>query len=328
MKILLLLFISSPLFAGSWVQGSASNEYGTRAFAFYVPDGYSAGKAIPLLVGLHGCTQTAEDFAGLARLAPFADAHDVLVLMPKQNAFVNPTLCWNWPLVENQQRGKGEPSLIVEMIDWVEAHYSVNRARVYVFGVSSGGFMTSTLLACYADIFAAGMVASGGMYAATTNAFYGSYVGPYGSDRDPNDAGREAWVCGGSVVPRIVPLLVFHGSDDRIVIPLNAQQTIEQFAQTNDLGDDGIDNDSFTSVAAHSSSDRTPNGLACHWNDYVHHGRTVMRLFIVDGMAHAWSGGDPHFAYAEPSGPDETEIMWSFFLQNSLGATRRRAAGR
>ena len=100
------------------------------------------------------------------------------------------------------------------------------------------------------DLFAAGMVASGGMYAATTDPFYGSYVGPYGSNRDPNVAGREAWQCSGSMHPRIVPVLVFQGSDDAIVIPLNGQQTIEQFAQMNDLGDDGLDNNTIVAVPA------------------------------------------------------------------------------
>jgi poly(hydroxyalkanoate) depolymerase family esterase len=309
----------------AWIHGSATNAYGTREFNLYVPAGYAAGKEIPLVVALHGCTQTAEDFAGLARLPELADRHGVLVLMPIQNPFVNPTRCWNWPVVVNQHRDQGEPSLIRQMIGWVIARYSVNRRRIYIAGVSSGGFMTSVMLSCYADVFAAGMVASGGMYAATTDPFYGSYVGPYGSNRDPDAAGREAWQCSGSLSPRIVPVLVFQGSDDAIVIPRNAEQTIQQFAQMNDLGDDGADNNSIVNVPARTTSSRAAGGLTYTWSDFEAGGTTIMQLYVVGGMGHAWSGGDPAFAYAEPSGPDETEIMWSFFAKHALGADRRRA---
>ena len=327
-RLALVLFVAATSArAGTWVQGTATNAYGIRTFILYVPDGYVAGTETPLVVGMHGCTQTAEDLAGLARVAAFADSHRVLALLPAQNPFVNPTRCWNWPLIVNQQRGTGEPSLIKQMIDWVSARYTVSRSRTYIFGVSSGGFLTSVMLACYADVFAAGMVASGGMYAATKDAFYGSYVGPYGSNRDPDVAGREAWQCGGSVSPRVVPLLVFHGREDAIVIARNAEQTIAQFAQMTDLGDDGVDNDSITDVPTRTGTVQKIDGrLPYTWSDYDARGKTLMRLFFVEGMAHAWSGGDPRFAYAEPSGPDELEIMWSFFTQQTLGDGRRRSA--
>lgn len=313
------------LLAGTWIPGSVTNAYGIRAFYLYVPEAYVAGTEVPLVVGLHGCTQTAADFAGLTRIAGLGDRHGVLLLLPEQNAFVNPTRCWNWPIPQNQRRGEGEPSLIKEMIDWVTTHYSVEKKRIYIGGVSSGGFMTSTMLSCYSDVFAAGMVASGGMYAATTDPYYGSYVGPYGSMRDPNVTGREAWQCSGSVVPRVVPVLVFQGSDDAIVIPLNALQTVAQFAQMNDLGDDGLDNDTIVNVPARTSSDRSVGGLAYHWSDFTWRGKIIMQLYIVEGMGHAWSGGDPNFAYSEPAGPDETEIMWAFFAQHSLNVQRARA---
>jgi poly(hydroxyalkanoate) depolymerase family esterase len=327
LTLVLVMAGGMPSAAGAaWIHGSAANGYGTREFNLYVPAGYVAGNEVPLVVALHGCTQTAEEFAGLARFSEFADRRGVLVLMPIQNPFVNPTRCWNWPLTVNQRRDQGEPSLIKQMIDWTVAHYSVNRRRIYVAGVSSGGFMTSVMLSCYADVFAAGMVASGGMYAATTDPFYGSYVGPYGSNRDPNVAGREAWQCSGSLSPRIVPVLVFQGSVDAIVIPRNAEQTIEQFAQMNDLGDDGTDNNSIVNAPVRTSSSRAAGGLPYTWSDFDAGGRTIMQLYVVEGMGHAWSGGDPAFAYAEPSGPDETAIMWSFFAQHTLGPDRRRAA--
>ena len=292
---------------GLWITGSVTNAYGTRAFQLYVPSGYVASEKRPLLVFIHGCTETPSEFAGLTRIAKLADEQRILVLMPAQSALANSSLCWNWFLPVNQRRGQGEPSLIRGMIDWTRERYHVDDTRVYVAGVSSGGYMTSVMLACYSDVFAAGMVASGGMYAAADDVIAGAYAALYGSSKNPNVTGAAAWRCSGSIHPRAVPVLVFHGSEDPYVAPVNAAQTMAQFAQLNDLGDDGIDNDSITNTPL-------PNGQY-----------SFGALHVVDGMGHAWSGGDPQFPYADTSGPDETAIMWSFLQQYVRVPVRRRA---
>jgi poly(hydroxyalkanoate) depolymerase family esterase len=198
------LFFAAAI-GGSWI--SESN------FQLYVPDGYTKREKRPLVVAIHGCTQTADDFAGLARVARLADRERVLVLLPNQDPAANAMRCWNWFVPENQKRGAGEPAAIKAMIDWVEARYAVDRGRVYVFGISSGGYMTSILLSCYSDVFAAGMVASGGMYEAAIDLQTAVPTALKGSERDPAASGRDAYRCSGSN-HRTVPVLVFHGSDD------------------------------------------------------------------------------------------------------------------
>jgi poly(hydroxyalkanoate) depolymerase family esterase len=297
------LFFAAAV-GGSWI--SESN------FQLYVPDGYTKREKRPLLVAIHGCTQTAGDFAGLARVARLADRERVLVLLPNQDPAANAMRCWNWFIPENQKRGAGEPAAIKAMIDWVEARYAVDRGRVYVFGISSGGYMTSILLSCYSDVFAAGMVASGGMYEAAIDLQTAVPTALKGSERDPAASGRDAYRCSGSN-HRTVPVLVFHGSDDPFVALRNGRQTVDQFLVTNDLGDDGVENHSIVELSRHS--DAVEGGHAFTWIDYGSGKTTLIRYYVVEGMGHAWSGGDAAFSWADAKGPDETAIMWDFVKQ-------------
>ncbi len=300
--------------AALWVTGSFTNAAGTRDYKLYVPAGYVAGERRPLLVAIHGCTETPDDFAGLARLAKLADEQKLLVLMPAQSPAANASRCWNWFLPVNQKRGDGEPSIIKGMIDWTREHYSVDDARIYVAGVSSGGFMTSVMLSCYAETFAAGMVASGGMYEAADDLYGGAYAALYGSTKDPNVTGADADRCSHRAKP--APLLVFHGALDPYVKAINADLVIAQFAQMNDLADDGTDNDSITAKPLSVTSA----------NGYTLKSFAFGAEYMMTAMGHAWSGGDPNFTYAYPQGVDETAIMWTFFAQYTREARRRRAA--
>ena len=298
------LIVAAAL-SGSWI--SQSN------FQLYVPAGYTKREKRPLLVAIHGCTQTAGDFAGLTRISKLADAERLLVLLPNQDPAANAMRCWNWFVPENQKRGAGEPAAIKAMIDWVEARYAVDRTRVYVFGISSGGYMTSILLSCYSDVFAAGMVASGGMYEAAVDLQTAVPTALKGSERDPAASGRDAYRCSGAVHPRAVPVVVFHGSDDPFVAVRNGRQAVDQFITTNDLGDDGVENHSITELASHT--DAIEGGRTFTWTDYGSGKTTLVRYYVVQGMGHAWSGGDLTYSWADPKGPDQTAIMWDFVKQ-------------
>jgi len=291
--------------AGTWLSDSYTNDSGTRAYQLYVPAGVTKAQKRPLLAAIHGCTEKPGEFGGLARIARLADKEKILVLTPEQSVAANPSLCWNWFVPENQKRGAGEPSIIIGMIDKVAKTYNVDRERVYVAGVSSGGYMSSILLSCYPDVFAAGMVASGGMYEAAVDLQTAIPAALQGSARDPKTSGTDAYQCSGSVHPRTVPVLVFHGAQDPYVNVRNAQQVVDSFMQMNDLSDDGADNDSIVQL-----STATEHGYTR--TDYGGGKTTLIRSYVVTAMGHAWGGGDPKYPYAAPDGPDETALMWQF----------------
>ncbi len=297
--------------------GSVTTAHGSRDYLLHVPAGHDGKQPLPLIVALHGCLQTPQQLVGLARLAKLADDKRAFVLAPQQSAAANPARCWNWFNPADQVRDSGEPAIIQAMIDEVRAKHTVDAQRIYAVGLSAGGLMSGILLACYPDTFAAGVIASAGMYRAGVNLNEGMAVLKNGSPHDPEVRGREAWECGGSRVGKPVPVLVIDGDADQVVAAVNARQTVEQVAQLNDYADDGKDNDSVRAPLASGTRERSSAGLEYTCRDATHGDAAVVRHCTVHGLGHAWSGGDAAFPYAEPKGPDATALAWKFLERHT-----------
>ncbi|WP_269791318.1 PHB depolymerase family esterase [Stenotrophomonas sp. Iso1] len=301
---------------GHWDIGLYGNIFGSREYQVWVPADYSETQAQPLLLVLHGCVNGPNLMGEASGFNEVADAEGFIVVYPRQNVTSNPARCWNWQLPINQARGSGEAAILAGIVDAVKAGYNVDPRRVYVTGISAGGAMTSIMLACYSDVFAAGAVHSGGMYRGATTVSGSAYALLAGSIYSPDSNGRLAWQCSGSPSPRPLPVLVFHGSADSTVNPVNGQQAVRQFLQTNDLADDGFDNDSVKYVPTSTLNAQVPGGRAYTIDNYTYGGKTLVQHYVVHGMGHAWSGSDSGLPFTDPKGPDATLITWLFLKEH------------
>ncbi|MBM6619448.1 extracellular catalytic domain type 1 short-chain-length polyhydroxyalkanoate depolymerase [Bacillus suaedaesalsae] len=281
-------------------------------FKVYVPSSYN-GNAVPLMVMLHGCTQDADDFAAGTRMNQLAESKNFIVVYPEMNRTYNSYDCWNWFYDYNQHRNGGEAAIIDSMIDYVKSNYNIS-SKGYAAGISAGGYMTSIMGATYPEHIIAIGIHSGGMYNAADSAVAGTNTMYYGSATNPDSAGYEAAVEMDKSALQRVPTIIFHGSQDGTVYIENAWQAKTQWAQTNDYADDRNNNNS---VDANYDVKQTGTTNGYSWEKYVYNdsaGRSLIQLWKVNGLGHAWSGGSSSGSYTDANGPQATNVMWDFFL--------------
>ena len=289
---------------GQFVDGSYSNATGTRGYKLYIPSGYR-GQAVPLVVMLHGCTQTPLDFATGTQMNGLAEEQTFLVAYPHQAQGANSSRCWNWFQVADQQRDAGEPSLIAGMTRQIMREYRVDAKRVYVAGMSAGGAMAVVMAATYPDLYAAVGVHSGLAYGAAHDL-------PSGFVAMTQGASQEA-----RQLARVIPLIVFHGDSDTTVAPVNADHLVEQWLQASSNG---------ARREARVKRGKGASGRAYSRFTYADaDGRTIVEKWLVHQAGHAWSGGSAGGSFTDPKGPGASAEMMRFFGEHAKERSRTQS---
>jgi poly(hydroxyalkanoate) depolymerase family esterase len=271
------------------------NAAGSRPYKLYIPRGYQ-GQPVPLVVMLHGCKQSADDFAAGTCMNLAGEKHTCIIAYPEQVRSANVQKCWNWFNEGDQRINAGEPSLIAGITREVMRDYAIDARRVYVAGLSAGGAAAANMAASYPGLYAAFGVHSGLACGAARDLSSGLTAMRIGGadNRDHFDPGA-----------RTVPAIVFHGDRDSVVNPRNADQVVAQAARNTPL------------------TTRTENGRS-NGRDYTralfidNSGRIVAEQWTIHGAAHAWSGGNSKGSFTDPLGPDATTEMLRFFLEHQL----------
>jgi poly(hydroxyalkanoate) depolymerase family esterase len=293
----------------SLTTGTYTNAAGTLSYELYVPPSYKAGTAVPLVVALHGCTESADQFRQLSGFDSVAEARGFIVVYPEQSKSANQLSCWNWFKNAHLNRDAGEPSLIAGVTEWVQQHYSIDSHRTYVAGLSAGGAMAAVMGATYPDLYASIGVGSGCEYTA------GAACAGYQS-ADPAQAGQRAYRAMGTRA-RPMPFVIFQGDKDTTVPPINAEQNVRANQVTADWADDGAQNGSVPTAPTRIVNGQVSGGRSYTINYYANgNGDELGQLWMVHGMGHAWSGGNPAQSYADPAGPNESAAMYDFFVSH------------
>ena len=217
---------------GKFIEAIYANPAGSGAYKLYIPSGYQ-GQAVPLIVMLHGGTQTPDDFAAGTRMNLIAEEETCLVVYPAQPSHANPAKCWNWFRPNDQRRDRGEPSLIAGITRQVMHDYSVDPRRVYVGGLSAGAAAAAVMGATYPDLYAAVAVHSGLACGVADDLISAFAAMRQGDARYSSGPWEDTNVLDDQ--QPFVPTIVFHGDRDTIVHPRNADHVITRSMGTTNL---------------------------------------------------------------------------------------------
>lgn len=261
--------------------------HGERAYRLYVPATDAPLRGV--VVMLHGCTQDAVDFAAGTGMNAQAERHGLLVVWPEQARSANAQGCWNWFRPGDQAPGAGEPALLAGLVAEAARHAGATHLPVHVAGLSAGAAMAVILGAAYPDRFRS----------------VGAHSGlALGSARDVPSA-FAAMQGQGARAPRPaapVPTIIFQGAADPTVHSSNAEAIARGAA--------GPGAQVETTERGRSNGRRYARTVATAAD-----GASVSEVWMVEGLGHAWSGGDARGSHTDAAGPDASAEMVRFFLR-------------
>ena len=286
---------------GTIVDDTFTDASGTRTYKVHVPGGFR-GQPLPLLVMLHGCTQSADDIAAGTRLNLLSDKLECFVVYPSQSQAANASRCWNWYREFDQQRDCGEPALIAGITRAVMHRYQIETSSVFVAGLSAGAAMAVTMAATYPDLYAAVGSHSGLAYRSARN-MLGAWAVMRTGDVPIEPLSSAA-----------IPLIAFHGENDDTVNPLNCDRLVAQW-----LASAPAPSLPYSQVQEPGESNGRQYRRTLYRN---RRGELRIEQWLVSGLGHAWSGGGAA-RFADPEGPDASWEMLRFFLSVHEGRSHR-----
>lgn len=284
------------------------NTTGSRSYKLYLPAS-NPRRPKGLILMLHGCTQTPDDFAVGTHMNALAERQGLAIAYPAQTVRDNAARCWNWFNSANQVRGSGEPAILASLARKLKTEFGLDRDAVFVAGLSAGGAMAAVLADVYPDVFSAAGIHSGlargaaqDMSTAVTAMRKGGTPGgtPPGVAL-PSDPVRR---------------IVFHGDTDTTVHPSNASMIVAA-AMGGDAAPAKVTKRSFRGRSYVRSVFAGPDGAV------------QLEFWMIEGAGHAWSGGRVAGSFTDAKGPDASAQMVRFFLAGSAkGRTANRAVTR
>lgn len=252
------------------VTNFGSNPGALQMFTF-VPSGLPSGA--PLVVVLHGCTETASSYSTETEWGNLGQRFGFATVFAQQQTANNSSSCFNWFQTGDISRDQGEALSIKQMVDTMKSTVGSDPARIFVTGISAGGLMTTVMMATYPDVFAGGAVMSGGPYMCATS-LTGTTACQMGNvSHTPQQWGdlvRNAFPGYSGPYPRLIS---FHGSSDTTVAPADQQQQVDQWSNVLGIDETADVNETFRTATHKVYRDAS--------------GRSMIETYLVNGMGHA-----------------------------------------
>jgi poly(hydroxyalkanoate) depolymerase family esterase len=280
----------------------------------YLPAGRPAtpdtpAKPRPLVVMLHGCEQSAADFAAGSRMNQLAERKGFAVLYPQQSSTADAHRCWHW-YKRATQRGEGDIGVIAAMVAQVQQKHGLDTSRTYVAGLSAGAALAAIVALRHPGLFAAVGMHSAPVFGTTHSPFSAYRAMQHGSASSYGAAAREFT---GAEFPGM-PAILIHGDHDSVVRRVNADQLAEQFEIINGPALAQSASREGPVLRRHPERRGGRKPRHAYQTSTWYAGRKPQLVKCdVSALGHAWSGGDDSVKFSEPQGPDATLMMWTFF---------------
>lgn len=252
----------------------------SRSYDLFIPTNYSGTEDVALVVNFHGLTGNPQQQANLSGFNDVAEERGMVVAYPAgiDNSF-NSGLCCGGAY----SQGVNDVAFARALVDQVATLLCIDRARVYVMGMSNGGHMAHLLACQAADVFAASASVTGVLNLA-----------PF--DCTPS---------------RPISMMDFHGTSDSIV-PYGGTglgfpavpQMMSDWAGRNNCGD-------VPNVSFEQGDMRCETWPACEDDVEV-------TLCTVTGGGHCWPGSGPCILGQNSSARSASEAIADMFESQSM----------
>lgn len=281
---------------GSFDRHTFTGAPGTLNYFVYRPANVTG--AVPLIMMLHGCTQSAKDFARGTQMNALADEIGFIVAYPEQPRSANMQKCWNWFRPGDQGKASGEPAVIAGITREIMAGEPIDPARVYVAGLSAGGAAAAIMAEAFPELYVAAGIHSG-LACGSARDMASAFAAMQGKGKAHRPSSSQTYV----------PVITFHGDRDTTVHPVNSQKIHAAWESSPTL----------SGLRRKSTEGRSQGGQAYRKTELLDgEGRSLSEDWLLKGAGHAWSGGSATGSYTDQAGPDASREMVRFFLQHRL----------
>jgi len=252
-----------------------------RDFAFYVPSGFDTATSVPLVINLHGANGNAWNEINSTYFKTIADRENFILLMPQalRGTFNGETLYqWNAHYIFPWD----DLSFLNYLIDYLFTKYHIDLSRVYISGMSNGGFMTFFAARGLQERVAAIAPIAGLM---SDNVFH-DYT-----------------------LSRPIPLCYMHGSADQVV-PINGSVSVADviglWVANNNCSPEPI----VTHLPDITTND---NSTVTLYQYYGYSPDSEIQYYSIEGGGHSVPGVEP----GANMDINALEVIWSFFKRHS-----------